>query len=50
VPDGELFAPEAGMPRSCLEGSTPLLTADLITEYYAPLMRAGKTRRLPELS
>ncbi len=49
VPDDALFVPEADMPRSCLDGGKPLLTTTLIRDYYAPLMRSGRTRPLPEM-
>ncbi len=44
--DVELFTGEE--PPSCLEGSKPLLTSALIRNYYAPLIRSGRTRPLPE--
>jgi GT2 family glycosyltransferase len=50
VADADLFVPEESMPRSALAGANPLLTSALIREYYAPLMRAGRTRPLPELA
>ena len=49
VPDDALFVPEADMPQSCLDGGKPLLTTTLIRDYYAPLMRSGRTRPLPEM-
>jgi glycosyl transferase family 2 len=50
VADADLFVPEESMPRSALAGANPLLTSALIREYYAPLIRAGRTRPLPELA
>ena len=47
--DDELFVPEADMPRACLDEGKPLLTTTLIRDYYAPLMRSGRTRLLPEM-
>jgi glycosyltransferase involved in cell wall biosynthesis len=49
VGDGTLFPPEAAMPRSYTYRNSPVLTASLIRDEYAPLLRQGKTRRVAEL-
>ena len=48
IDDDTLFPPEAAMPRSYTYRDSPLLTAALVRDYYAPLIRQGRTRPLPE--
>ena len=48
IDDDTLFPPESAMPRSYTHRDSPLLTAALVRDYYAPLIRHGKTRPLPE--
>ena len=49
VDDETLFPPEAAMPRSYTYRNSPVLTASLIREEYAPLLRQGKTRPVAEI-
>jgi len=50
VDDAELFTSETSMPSSSVHGSTPVLTSTLIRDYYAPLIRSGRTRSMPEVA
>jgi len=50
VADAALFAHADDLTPSMAWRNLPELTCASIREYYAPLMRAGRTRRLPELS
>ena len=46
--DATLFPPDSQMPRPLTERNAPILTTDVIRREYAPLIRSGRTRPLPE--
>ncbi len=48
VRDADLFARSDDLTPSFVWHNLPELTCHAIREYYAPLMRAGKTRSIPE--
>jgi hypothetical protein len=50
VGDDALFAHADDLTPSMMWRNLPELTCASIRDYYAPLMRAGRTRPLPELS
>jgi hypothetical protein len=50
VGDAALFAHADDLTPSLVWRNLPELTCASIRDYYAPLMRTGRTRRLPELS
>jgi GT2 family glycosyltransferase len=49
VADASLFAHADDLTPSMVWRNLPELTCASIRDYYAPLMRSGRTRRLPEL-
>jgi GT2 family glycosyltransferase len=49
TPDAEIFNAEGQTPAMMWE-NVPELTSKQVREYYAPLMREGRTRPIPELA
>ena len=49
VPDAEVFRGGDDLTPSFVWRNLPELTCDAIRTYYAPLIRSGRTRPLPEL-
>jgi hypothetical protein len=47
--DSDLFPVESTMPKSYTWKNSPLLTAAIVRSEYAPLLRSGATRRVPEV-